>query len=150
MEVVVDCPGPILSKLNSEKVLLIKPNLEEFHAMTKSKVKTIAAVKKKAQGMLKRSSFVCISSVDGGALLVSENGSYFGRIAKVKIRSTVGAGDSMVAAMVSQFSQGNKSPEDILRWGLAASAATLTETGTQLGSAALIKSLYKKTKVYEV
>lgn len=148
--VVVDCPGSVLQHLKRYKLLLIKPNLEEFQSMTQSRVRTISAVKKKALRLLKRVSYVCISSVEGGALLVTHSGCFFGKIPHVKIRSTVGAGDSMVGAMVGQLFLGNSSASDILRWGLAAAAATLSEQGTTLGSAEEIKELYKKTIVIKV
>lgn len=147
MKVVVDCPGTTFADLKVKNILLIKPNLEEFQAMTRSKVKTIREVYKKAQSMLDRCEYVCVSSVEGGALLVTKEGAFFGRIPKIKIHSTVGAGDSMVASMVAQLAKGNTSPQDILRWGLAASAATLSERGTQLGQAEAIQKLYNKSKV---
>lgn len=146
MKVAVDCPGAVLKKLKSKKLLLLKPNLEEFQSMTGTRARTISQVKKSANLLLKKSTYICVSSVEKGALLISKNGCWFGRIPQVKIRSTVGAGDSMVGAMVAQISLGNPSGEDILRWGLAAAAATLEETGTKLGSATRIRNLYKKTK----
>ena len=73
--------------------------------------------------------------------------SYFGRIAKVKIRSSVGAGDSMVGAMVGQIYKGHAPGDEILRWGLAAAAATLERRGTAFGPAKSIYRLYKMTKV---
>lgn len=149
-EVVVDCPGQILQQLTKCPLLLIKPNLEEFQVMTRSRMKTISEVKKKAIPLLRTVSYICISSVDRGTLLVTQSGCFFGRIPQMKIRSTVGAGDSMVGAMVAQLSTGNFSAPEILRWGLAAAAATLGETGTTLGSAAQIKKLYKKIAVVEV
>ncbi|MBS1972623.1 MAG: hexose kinase [Bdellovibrionales bacterium] len=148
--VVIDCPGAILRHLTKHKLLLIKPNLEEFQLMTQSRVRTLSAVKKKALQLLQSVSYVCVSSVEGGALLVTSSGCFFGRIPRVKIRSTVGAGDSMVGAMVAQLFKGNSSASDILRWGLAAAAATLSEEGTTLGSASQIEELYKKTVVIEV
>ncbi|UYL07402.1 1-phosphofructokinase family hexose kinase [Bdellovibrio sp. SKB1291214] len=147
VRVVVDCPGTTFTDLKVKNILLIKPNLEEFQQMTGTKVKTIKAVQAKAQALLKNCEYVCVSSVEGGALLVTKAASFFGKIPAVKIRSTVGAGDSMVACMVAQLAQGNSSAEEILRWGLAASAATLIEPGTRLGQASIIRGLYEKTKV---
>lgn len=148
--VVVDCPGDIMSLAVSGRPLLIKPNLEEFQAMTGLRGKSIGAVKKKAETLLTHVKYVCVSSVEGGALLVTREGSFFGSIPKIKVRSTVGAGDSMVGAMVAQIYQGQQSSADILRWGLAASAATLSETGTTLGKAVHIKKFYKKTVVEKI
>ncbi|HEX7675053.1 MAG TPA: 1-phosphofructokinase family hexose kinase [Bdellovibrio sp.] len=150
VRIIVDCPGDILSKAVLGKPFLIKPNLEEFQVMTGLRGKSIGAVRKKAETLLNSVKYVCVSSVEGGALLVTQEGAYFGRIPKIKIRSTVGAGDSMVGAMVSQIYHQQESPEEILRWGLAAAAATLSETGTTLGKVANIKKLYKKTTVEKI
>lgn len=147
IECVVDCPGKIMSQLIAGKPLLIKPNLTEFQEMTRTNVKSINAVKKEAHKLLDRVANICISSVENGTLLVTRNASYFGDIAKVKVISSVGAGDSMVGAMVAQFYKENTSEADILRWGLAGAAATLARPGTAFGSASEIHRLYKKTKV---
>lgn len=144
---IVDSPADILKTLIKEKPLLVKPNLEEFHQLTGSRIHSLKSVVKKASTYLGTVRFFCVSSVEGGTVLVTREGSYFGKIPKVKIRSTVGAGDSMVGAMAAAIFNGEESPEEVLRWGLAASAATLSHQGTHLGSASLIRSLRKKTQV---
>lgn len=147
IECIIDSPGNILRELIDAKPLLIKPNLIEFQELTESRVKSIHAVKKKAQKLLDKVPYICISSVEGGALLVTRNYSYFGRIPDVKVKSTVGAGDSMVGAMAAQFYKNNLSGEDILKWGLGAAAATLSMRGTELGHTKAIHQLYKRTTV---
>lgn len=147
IECIVDSPPDVLMELLPEKLLLIKPNLTEFQQMTHSSVRTIAGVRKEAQKLLQYVHFVCVSSVENGALLVTKNNTHFGCIPKVKIRSTVGAGDSMVGAMVAQLHNKNTSGEDLLRWGLAAAAATLARPGTAFGRAHEIRRLYKETQV---
>jgi 6-phosphofructokinase 2 len=144
---IIDCPGKLLHQLLPARPLLIKPNLIEFQELVGKKVTSLSAILAEARKLLSHVSLVCVSSVKGGTLLVTNEGCFFGKIARVKIRSTVGAGDSMVGAIVSQLHQGNADPQDLLRWGLAASAATLSTTGTTLGSANEIKRLYKKTSV---
>ncbi len=147
---VIDCPGQILKQIISAQPLLIKPNLDEFHRLTGTHVKTIPAVEKEARKLLDLVPFICVSSVDHGTLLVTRLGSYFGRIPKFKIRSTVGAGDSMVGAMMSQIFKGDFSDTELLRWGLAGSAATLAQPGTTLGSKAQIQHFLRKVKVIEL
>jgi 1-phosphofructokinase family hexose kinase len=144
---IVDCPGMILRDLINERPTLIKPNLMEFQEATRSSGFTIQAVRQAAQKILEKVPYVCVSSVEDGALLITRDKSYFGKIPKIKIRSTVGAGDSMVGAMTAQLFQKNASAQDILRWGLAAAAATLSNPGTAFGTASEIQMLYKKTKV---
>ncbi|MGE5087275.1 MAG: 1-phosphofructokinase family hexose kinase [Bacillota bacterium] len=147
---VVDCPGDVLSQVIKGKPRLIKPNLEEFQILTRSRVSSLRAVHKKCQELLSDVEMICVSSVEEGALLVTRKGSFFGRIPRITVRSSVGAGDSMVGAMVAQLYQGQLAGESILRWGLASAAATLRHSGTKLGQASEIRSLSKKIKINEV
>ena len=144
---IVDCPGHILAEAIEARPLMIKPNLEEFREMTGRKSVTIEEVARHASSLLALVPMICVSSVEGGALLLTRTGRYFGRIPELKICSTVGAGDSMVGAMASRLYLGAKDGADILRWGLAASAATLSEPGLSLGRRAEIIRLYGRTKV---
>ena len=66
---------------------------------------------------------------------MSEHEVWYGKIPSVKIRSTVGAGDSLVGAMACLWDiNPSSSIEELLRLGLSASCATLTEPGLKLGS----------------
>jgi 6-phosphofructokinase 2 len=61
----------------------------------------------------------------------------------VKKKSTVGAGDSMVAGMLMGIIN-NYSWKDILRFGVAAGTAATMNTGTELCSKEDTISLFKK------
>ena len=119
----------------------------EFQQLTGSSAKSLKEVHKKAKGLNKKIPLVCVSSVEKGALLVTQGGSFFGRIPQLTIKSTVGAGDSMVAGMIYCLTTGEKDGAELLRWGLAAAAATLSHAGTAFGSATGIRKYYKLTKV---
>jgi 1-phosphofructokinase family hexose kinase len=131
----VDMPGTYLKEIVRFKPDFIKPNLTEFQTLVGKKVTSIKTVIPLALKLLDYVPHICISSVEGGALLITKEEIWFGKLPKVKIRSTVGAGDSMVGAMASLW---NRKPEasvsELLRLGLAASCATLTESGLTLGS----------------
>ena len=144
---VVDSRPKVLRKVLKAKPILIKPNLLEFQELVGTHAITKAGVYQKAQRLLKYCPFVCVSSVESGALLITRSGTYFGMVPRIEVKSTVGAGDSMVAAMIFQMIQNNFSGEDLLRWGLAASAATLQHSGTRLGSQEEIRTLYRITKI---
>jgi 6-phosphofructokinase 2 len=142
ISVVVDCPGPTLRKLNLNGLLLIKPNLVELQELVGKKLTSLPSIARAAQHLAKKVSFVCVSSVQGGALIASHNSIWFGSPPPIKVRSTVGAGDSMVAAMVAELWRNKQVPAcsddqlvpKLLRHGLAAAAATLSAPGTELGS----------------
>lgn len=147
---IVDCPASVMRSAIEGRPLLIKPNLDEFQELIKKKIRSIHSVHQEARKLLDRVAHVCVSSVEGGTLLVTRGHSFFGRIPPVKVKSTVGAGDSMVGAMAAQFFLKNSAPEELLRWGLAASAATLSHSGTAMGRDAEIRRLYKLTTIRRV
>lgn len=150
IECIVDFPGAILREVIPGRPLLIKPNLQEFQALTQTRVRTVKSVIKAAKKFLEQVPYICVSSVEGGALMITQEGAYFGKIPKIEIRSSVGAGDSMVGAMAAQIHAGKTCPELILRWGLASAAATLSQSGTTLGSSSQIRKFFKDVHVFKV
>lgn len=159
---IIDCPGPVLKKIFGRKTLMIKPNLHEFQEAVGRPLRSATQVLNEARKLSKTVPFICVSSVDKGALMVTPRFAWQGEIPKVKIRSVVGAGDSMVGAITSQFwkhrniLQENferferEHSADLLRWGLAAACATLTHPGTTLGNRTQIESFYTRIKISPV
>lgn len=145
--VFVDVPGKILKEVIASKPYFIKPNLTEFQEMTGKKITKISDVLKEARKISHLIPLQCISSVEGGALLVTNNHAWHGKIPKIKVQSTVGAGDSMVGAMAYAFVKGNRVLNELicermLRLGLAAACATLSNKGLTMGSRSSIKDFY--------
>ena len=147
---IVDVPGHLLKCVLAAFTLLIKPNLVEFQALTGKKVSSLKEVLKLAKNLTQKIPLICVSSVDGGALLATPSASWFGRIPKIKVKSTVGAGDSMVGAMSAYLwreSQRTQQPmakiahgsdprfcEELFRYGLAAACGTLSLPGMLLAN----------------
>jgi 1-phosphofructokinase family hexose kinase len=154
--VFVDVPGKILKEIIEARPVFIKPNLTEYQEMTgKKNVKKIKDVLKLARELSHLVPLQCISSVEGGALLVTPKHAWFGTIPKLKVQSTVGAGDSMVGAMAHVFVKGgNKiTPsqcDKMLRTGLAASAATLSNKGLTMGTKASIRNFLPQIKITQL
>jgi len=138
---IVDMPGLHLSKVIFSKPFLIKPNLIEFQALVKKNVFEIKTILPLVRKLNKKVPLICVSSVEGGAILVTKDEAWYGKIPKVKIRSSVGAGDSMVGAISAALIKNPQTPlNDLLREGLAAACATLAEPGMALASR---KNFYK-------
>ena len=136
----VDMPGKLLSEIISSKPYFIKPNLIEFQELVGKKVESIKTILPLVRQLNAFVPLICVSSVDGGAILVTKDEAWFGKIPKVKVLSTVGAGDSMVGAMATRIAiNKDYSIEELLRLGLAAACATLTNEGMVLGSNKMIK-----------
>ena len=157
IDVIMDMPAKELRPLIGSYPLLIKPNLIEFQELTHEYVQSLASVLKAARKLTSRVSWVCVSSIEGGAVLLSRDQAWFGETPKIAIKTTVGAGDSMVGAMASVLSRcdpglraSSRLGESLLRWGLSAAAATLTTPGTQLGDYSQMKKFYPKIRIREI
>lgn len=145
--VVADVPSEHLKEILELRPMLIKPNLKEFNEFVGQKLETIDEVLAAAQGLHRYVPLVCVSSVEGGALLVTPQGSCHAKGPRVDAKSSVGAGDSMVGAMMARLYQlGIKTHqaaskitaeamEQTLCWGQAAALATVITPGTELGKA---------------
>lgn len=147
----VDSPANSLKKIMRSRPSFIKPNLKEFQELTGSRASSIEGVLKEIRKLNKEIPLVCVSSVEGGAILANENEAWFGKTPRLSIHSTVGAGDSMVGAMAALLeSDPSVALSELLRIGLAASSATLTESGMILGSRKSINSFLPKVKISQI
>lgn len=117
----------------NEGLFLIKPNLKEMGmlagvnkiGMEKAKEKAIEIVKSK------KCEAIVISLGANGALLVSEKITKHFLTPKIEVKSTVGAGDSMLAGIVLKLSENGNMPEAV-RFGVACGAAATINLGTAL------------------
>ncbi len=114
---------------------LIKPNRYELETLLGRRLKDTKTVAAEAR-TLQRSgvNHVCVSLGEDGALLTGPDNSYYAPAPKVDVRSSVGAGDSMVGALVAAFSR-DIAPPEALRLGVACATGTVTRPGTELFSA---------------
>lgn len=148
--VILDAEGELLSEGIKEKPQLIKPNDTEFELLLNRKFKNndemIAAAKEVVDSGV---SNIIISLGSKGALLIDKNNAYYAKGLVVPVKSTVGAGDSMVAAFVYGMINGFDKKE-ILRFAVACGAASVSTEGTEACSLDSVKKLLKQVKVEEV
>ena len=78
-----------------------------------------------------------------GALYVTEKETLYAEGLKVPVKSTVGAGDSVVAALAVAEEEG-KSLEETVRLSIAAGAANVMCSGTQAAEYETVKELMPK------
>lgn len=147
-EVVCDFEGETLLDALQYKPLLVKPNNHELGAIFGVKLENLAEIEKYARQLLERGAKnVIISMAGDGALLVTEDKSYFAKPIKGQVRNSVGAGDSMVAGFTGEFVKSGQLLE-ALKWGVA--CGTATTFSDDLASAEFINEIYKKVEVEEV
>ena len=84
--------------------------------------------------------WVLVSRGPRGALLVGEGQTLTRRAPSVRVRNTIGAGDALVAAVAMQI-QKQSSPEDWLRWGVAAGTAATEHVAGKLAPTRRIRQL---------
>ncbi len=143
---VLDADGEALLRGVEEKPYMIKPNIEEMSALLGYRVGEEKEELIEAGRMLleKGISVVGISLGAKGAVLMDKEKVLFAQAEKVKVKSTVGAGDSMVAGMISRF---DKDLEAMLRAGVAAATGSVTQEGTNLCTAELFSKYYSGIQI---
>jgi len=133
--VVVDSYDEALRHAIEAKPFLIKPNRYELEILLGCSLDSTEAVAAEARKLQRRGvEYVCVSLGGQGALLVGPDNSYHASAPEVLVLSSVGAGDSMVAALVAAFARG-ATVKDALRLGVACAAGTVSQPGTELFSA---------------
>lgn len=129
--VVVDAEGILMKEALKEKPTFIKPNEVELATLVgrdlNNEEEIIAAAQEvRALGVEK----ILVSMGAEGSIYLTNQGTYRAEGLKVPVKSTVGAGDSMVAAVVYSILQGS---DDIETLALAqsAGAASVMLEGTK-------------------
>lgn len=131
-KVILDTSGEFLKEGIKACPTMIKPNKDEIEALLGISVNNRADIiegAKKLQNM--GIEVVVVSLGEDGALVVTKDAVYHGKVPKITTVNTVGSGDSMVAAFAVGFARGYNT-EESLKYAVAVSAAnTLTmETGS--------------------
>jgi 6-phosphofructokinase 2 len=141
---VLDSSGAALAAgLAGRMVFLVKPSIGELRALTGQPLVGEDEIAEAASGIVRRgeADHVAVTMGRDGALLANSSGTLRLPAIPVKARSTVGAGDSFLAAMVHDLASGRE-PADAFRFGLAAGAAAALNPGTNLAHADDIRRLY--------
>lgn len=134
----------MLSALGSREIYMVKPNLRELEEFTGKIVRDLHDMVKASKRYLDRGvKYVLVSLGSEGAVLTDGNESFFCKSASVAVNSTVGAGDSMVAAACVGIEKGVPMQE-ILRMAAAAGTAAVTTSGTNLFYRDKYNEIYSK------
>ncbi|MCQ4347836.1 1-phosphofructokinase family hexose kinase [Pseudomonas stutzeri] len=141
---VLDCSGEALQYAASRGgIYLLKPSLSELGTLVGGQVAGAAAQEAALRELIERGvAEVIVLSLGGeGAVLASREGIERFAPLDVPVCSTVGAGDSMVGAMVLALSRG-WSLHEAVRYGIAAGSATIMRPGTELCRAEDVQRLF--------
>ncbi|HRX93190.1 MAG TPA: 1-phosphofructokinase family hexose kinase [Chitinophagaceae bacterium] len=140
---IVDTSGPALQALKGKHAFLIKPNIGELCKMLNIDWLNKEDVPLAARQAIRNgfAEIMVISMGPDGAWLVTSKEIHYAPAPPVTKRSTVGAGDSMVAGITYMLQQGNTLREALAFAVACGSAATMNE-GTQLFTKNDVLKLY--------
>ncbi|RYY62579.1 MAG: 1-phosphofructokinase family hexose kinase [Chitinophagaceae bacterium] len=141
---IVDATGESLRKAVAAGVYLIKPNLNELASLVGKASLELGMVADAALELVKQGSceIVVVSMASRGAMLVTHDFARLIPAPVIKVKSTVGAGDSMVAGIVYALSKG-WSLYEAVRYGVACGSAASMNHGTRLCRAEDAEKLYQ-------
>lgn len=144
LKLVVDTSKAALRHAANEGVFMLKPNLNELSSLLGRKELGIEEVATAAKEIIEKRycEVLLVSLGEKGAMLFTQHDQLKVSAPKVEKRSTVGAGDSMVAGFVLTLSQG-KNFENALRYGVACGTAATMQPGTELCNKKDADALYQ-------
>ncbi len=129
-KVILDAQGELLLEGLKAHPFMIKPNqfeLETVVGKISSEEEIVLAARKLISDYGVQ--VVLVSRGSSGAVIVSENECYTSPAVKVPVRSTSGAGDSMVAGAILALTKGLPL-ETVLKYAVTAAAGAISKDGT--------------------
>jgi 6-phosphofructokinase 2 len=147
-KLIVDSSGEALRLAIEEGVYLIKPNLGELSNLAGKEELETNEIELAAKDLILRGNceILVVSMGALGAMLITKEGACKVDAPIVKRKTTVGAGDSMVAGIVFYISQ-KKSLEEALQYGVACGTAATLNAGTSLCKKEDVERLFAQIKV---
>jgi 6-phosphofructokinase 2 len=137
---VVEAHGPVLTEALEARPWLLRLNQYVLEMSINRSMESIEDIAAAARELQQRGiAIVCISLGGRGAVLVDADGSYHCSAPRVRVHSTVGCGDSLVAGLVAAACRG-AAAEDMLRLGVTCGSATASHPGTELFTRAEIEA----------
>lgn len=146
-KVFLDADGELLQAGMEAAPYLIKPNDHELCALLGKNLETLEELEAAAHSLMEQYKIekVVISMGSKGALYVTGEGTIYAKGLKVTVGSTVGAGDSVVAALAVAEEAG-KGLEDTVRLSMASGAANVMCSGTQAAEYEAVAKLISKVE----
>lgn len=147
---VLDADGERLKRGLEARPFMIKPNRFELETMTGRKLETIAEIRDAARQYIDQGVEVVAVSLgaDGAIILQGDEALYAPRL-NIEVKSTVGAGDSMVAALVAGFMAENDL-EETFRMGMASATARCMTEGYRIVDKTLYRAVMDMVKIERI
>lgn len=145
--VYLDADGEPMHKGMAAAPYMIKPNDTELAALIGKQSLTVEEMLREGKRLHDTGIQEVVISLGGnGALFISCDGVFRAEGLQVEVKSTVGAGDSMVAAMAYGQAE-NLNREEMLRLAIAMGAGSVMQSGTQPPESTLVWKLADQVKI---
>ncbi len=150
-KVFLDADGVRLAAGLTASPCLVKPNERELAELAGRGLSGTEQLEAAAREVLEQYGVkeVVVSMGSEGALYVTEEETIYAEGLSVPVGSTVGAGDSVVAALAVAEENGN-SPEEAVRLSTAAGAANVMCSGSQPAEYDTVKELLPKVVLHRI
>lgn len=147
---VLDADGPRLQAGLLAHPFMIKPNLPELETVVGHSLVSLTEIRDAALAYIDQGvSIVAVSIGAEGALITDGHETLYAPRMAVEVKSTVGAGDAMIAG----FTAGCLAElplDEIFRKGVACATASVMTEGTQLINKAVYRSLLNQVEIHSV
>lgn len=146
-KLIADTSGEALEEVVRVGAFLLKPNLGELAKLVGRDHLKGTEVATAAKELITRgaANMIAVSMGADGAIMVTADGIFEVKAPEVEKRSTVGAGDSMVAGMLYGLTQ-QWPAADVLAYGVACGSAATMNEGTELCKKPDADRLFKQMK----
>ena len=148
VKTILDASGSSFEKGLEAGPSLIKPNVEELEILLDIKINTKEEVAIAARKLIEEYDieYIVVSDGGNGSYFITKSESVWAKGIKVDVKSTVGAGDSMVAALALSLER-RDNLENMAKWAAATSTANVMTEGTQTGDMHTIEKLYSQIEI---
>ncbi|HHV13333.1 MAG TPA: 1-phosphofructokinase [Clostridiales bacterium] len=148
---VLDADGPLLVEGMEASPYMIKPNIHELEAAFDISLDSDTKIISFGKSLAKRYGIhlILVSMGEKGSLLITENECFQAGPIKVEVKSTVGAGDSMLAGMLYGIHSG-LSLDKSLAYAAASGTLAVTKEGTQSFSLEEVRNMLLKVHVTKI
>lgn len=148
--VYLDADGEPMHRGMAAIPYMIKPNNDELAALMGKSSLTMEEMLKEGKRLCNSGIEEVVISLGGdGALFVSGDGAFQAAGLDVPVKSTVGAGDSVVAAMAYGHEK-KLSREEKIRLAVAIGAGSVMQSGTQPPEGSLVWELAKQVEIQKL
>ena len=150
IKTILDADGEVLREGIKAGPYMIKPNIHELEMLLERRIETTQEVIQGARALLDEGvEIIVVSMGEQGSVFVTRDKTLLAEAIKIDVKSTVGAGDSMVGALAYAVSKGVDLEEGI-KLAIAAATATIGNEGTEMGSLEQVKCLIAQVQIKSV